>query len=305
VVVAQSIWSSRFETESEVQRAAGFAPLFGRIPARPKATRWQKSETEALSFVLSAMTRTDFVESFRVLRTSLRRWFPDGRGGVFLVTSPCAGDGKSTVSFSLAVLFAAEGKRVLLLDAAAVPDAQPTDDVWLDGADGLAWRSSVRSIKVDRNKVFTLAYGAAADLDGDSHERRQRLLEELRQSFDIVIVDGATYPPAADSLLWAELADGVVTVARLKHTERAPAAEHVARISGFARSLALVVNDPGSVARTRIETEVLSQPDTPPEPELTADSTTGVRDALVDFAGRAQAHSVRPAKTATSGSNGS
>ena len=304
VVVGQSIWSSRFETEGEVHRAAGFAPLFGRIPARPKATRWQKSETEALSFVLSAMTRTDFVESFRVLRTSLRHWFRDARGGVFLVTSPCAGDGKSTVAFALSALFAAEGKRVMLLDSAAIPDAQPTDDVWLEPDGEQAWRASVRSIKVDRHSVFTLAYGAASDLDGDSHERRRHLLEALRQTFDIVIIDGATYPPVADSLLWAELADGVLSVARLKHTERGAAAEHLSRIGGFARSFALVVNDPGLVARGRITTEILSLPDSPPEPELSADSTTGVRDALVDFAGRAHAHATRAVKSGTKGSSG-
>ena len=305
VVVAQRVWSDRFETEGEVQRAAAFAPLFGRIPARPKATRWQKTETEALSFVLSAMTRTDFVESFRVLRTSIRRWFPDRRGGVFLVTSPCAGDGKSTVAFSLAALFAADGKRVMLVDSAAIPDAQATDDVWLDGGGGEhAWRSSVRSIKLDRHLVYTLAYGAASDLDGDSHERRQSLLADLREIFDVVIIDGATYPPAADSLLWSELADGVVSVARLKHTEREPAVEHLARISAFARSFALVVNDPGAAVRARIEPQLLSIQDIPPEPELTADSTTGVRDALVDFTERAHAHSAREAKVATKGSNG-
>jgi uncharacterized protein involved in exopolysaccharide biosynthesis/Mrp family chromosome partitioning ATPase len=304
VVVAQSIWSRRFETESDVERAAGGLPLFGRIPARPKATRWQKSEAEALCFVLSAMTRTDFVESFRVRRTSLRRWSPDGDCGVFLVTSACPGDGKSTVAFALAALFAAEGKRVMLVDAAAISDSQATDDVWSDGADGeRAWRSSVRSIKVDRHSVFTLAYGAASDLDRDSHERRRRLLSDLREVFDIVIIDGVTYPPAADSLLWAELADGVLSVARLEHTERKPAAEHLSRLAGFARSFAVVVNDPGPRARGRVATEVLSVPDSPPEPELTADSTTGIRDALVGIAGRTPLPAGRSAKVANKGSS--
>lgn len=280
IVVAQSLWSSRLQTDADVQRVAGVTPIFGRVPLRPKATRWQKTESEALAFVLSAMTRTDFVESFRVLRTSLRRWFPDGRRGVFLVTSACAGDGKSTVAFALAALFAAEGKRVMLVDSSVISDKQAVDDVWFDGEDGeRGWRSSVRSIRFDSHVVFSLAYGAASDLDGDSHERRRRLLEELREVFDVVIVDGVPYPPAADSLLWAELADGVVSVARLEHTERRRAAEHLSRLGTFARSLAIVVNDAGPL-RGRVAMDTLSAQDTPPDPEL-ADSTTGVRDALV------------------------
>jgi uncharacterized protein involved in exopolysaccharide biosynthesis len=305
IVVAQSIWSRRIETERDAQRAAGTLPLFGRIPARPKATRWQKTEAEALHFVLSAMPRTDFVESFRVLRTSIRRWSPDGSGGVFLVTSPCTGDGKTTVAFSLAALFAAEGKRVMLVDSAAISDAAATDDVWSDGDDeSPAWRGAVRSITIDRHAVFTLSYGAASDLDTDSYERRRRLLEELRELFDIVIVDGVSYPPAADSLLWGELADGVISVVRLEHTERKAANEHLTRLANFARSFAVVVNDPGQSARGRVEPDVLAVPDSPPEPELTADSTTGIRDALVGFAARSSSKTARSAKVASKGSNG-
>jgi uncharacterized protein involved in exopolysaccharide biosynthesis/Mrp family chromosome partitioning ATPase len=305
IVVAQCIWSRRIETESDAQRAAGTLPLLGRIPARPKATRWQKTEAEALCFTLSALPRSAFVESFRVLRTSMRHWSPDGKGGVFLVTSPCAGDGKTTVAFALAVLFAAEGKRVMLVDSAAIPDAQATDDVWNDAEDdgSRAWRASVRSIAVDRHAVFTLAYGAATDLDSDSHERRRRLLVELREVFDVVIVDGISYPPAADSLLWGELADGVVSVLRLEHTERRAATEHLGRLAGFARSFAVVTNEAGPRARHRVELDAFAVPDTPPEPELTADSTTGIRDALVGVAARTTAHAAR-ATAATKRSNG-
>jgi len=303
VVVAHSVWSSRFETVVEVERAVG-APVLCRIPARPKATKLQKTETEALCYALSALGSSAFAESFRVLRTSLRRWLPDGRSGVFLVTSPCAGDGKSTVALSLAALFAADGKRVMVIDSAAVPDAQATDDVWNDRVnEGPAWRSSVRSVKLDRHVIFMLAYGAASDLEGDSHERRRRLLEEVREVIDVVIIDGVTYPPAADSLLWGELADGVVSVARLKHTERAAAAEHVSRLSTFARSLAFVINDAGPSGRGRIQALELSTPDVPPEPELIADSTTGVRDALVGLTPRAPARAPRPARVAMKSSN--
>jgi polysaccharide biosynthesis transport protein len=58
-----------------------------------------------------------FVESLRSLRTSLML----SRGGSaprsVLVTSPLSGEGKSFLSWNLAILFAQQGKRVLLCDA--------------------------------------------------------------------------------------------------------------------------------------------------------------------------------------------
>ena len=63
------------------------------------------------------MPRLQLAECFRVLRTNLDRVTRDRRMQVILVTSPHAGDGKSTTSSNLAISLAQNGKRVLLVDA--------------------------------------------------------------------------------------------------------------------------------------------------------------------------------------------
>ena len=58
-----------------------------------------------------------FVESLRSLRTSLLLSRSGAPPRSVLVTSPLAGEGKSFLSWNLAILFAQQGKRVLLCDA--------------------------------------------------------------------------------------------------------------------------------------------------------------------------------------------
>jgi capsular exopolysaccharide synthesis family protein len=58
-----------------------------------------------------------FVESLRSLRTSLMLSRSEIPPRSVLVTSPLAGEGKSFLSWNLAILFAQQGKRVLLCDA--------------------------------------------------------------------------------------------------------------------------------------------------------------------------------------------
>ncbi len=61
--------------------------------------------------------RSIFVESLRSLRTSLMLSRSGTPPRSVLVTSPLSGEGKSFLSWNLAILFAKQGRRVLLVDA--------------------------------------------------------------------------------------------------------------------------------------------------------------------------------------------
>ena len=83
-------------------------PVVGTIPQRPR----QRSATD--------LTQGDpgnaFDESFRILRTNLQ-YLDVGGPATFVLTSPSGGDGKSTVTANLAASIAANGARVLVVDA--------------------------------------------------------------------------------------------------------------------------------------------------------------------------------------------
>jgi succinoglycan biosynthesis transport protein ExoP len=102
----------------EISREVGPAPLCvlpyqKEQPAHTGGAAWvEKSALPALN-----SPRSLFVESLRSLRTSLMLSRSGAPPRSLLVTSPLTGEGKSFVSWNLAILFAQQGKRVLLCDA--------------------------------------------------------------------------------------------------------------------------------------------------------------------------------------------
>jgi len=62
-------------------------------------------------------TRAPRVESFRVLVTNLQFLDVDKGCKIFAITSPLAGEGKSTTAINMAITLAQAGKRTLLLEA--------------------------------------------------------------------------------------------------------------------------------------------------------------------------------------------
>lgn len=56
-------------------------------------------------------------EQFRTIRANINFSMPGEELKTILITSPSPGEGKSTNAANIAVVFAQEGKRVLLVDA--------------------------------------------------------------------------------------------------------------------------------------------------------------------------------------------
>jgi polysaccharide biosynthesis transport protein len=82
-------------------------PILARIP---NSQRLSKRRAEAIG------PQTQEGEAFRVLRTNLRYFNVDGGLRSILVTSPEAGDGKSTVARTLAMTMAEMGDEVVLVE---------------------------------------------------------------------------------------------------------------------------------------------------------------------------------------------
>ena len=114
----RDVTDSRIQDLREISREVGPAPICvlpyqKEQPALTAGTGWaRKSALPALD-----SPRSLFVESLRSLRTSLLLSRTGAPPRSVLVTSALTGEGKSFVSWNLAILFAQQGKRVLLCDA--------------------------------------------------------------------------------------------------------------------------------------------------------------------------------------------
>ena len=71
----------------------------------------------AHKLITSANPRSIVSEQYRTLRTNINFSMPDKDLKTLLITSANSGEGKSTTAANIAIVFAQEGKRVLLVDA--------------------------------------------------------------------------------------------------------------------------------------------------------------------------------------------
>ena len=191
-------------------------------------------------------------EAFRVLRMNIGYLSTDKAAPrTILVTSPLAGEGKSTVSVSLASAAAIAGQRVLLLECdLRKPSlarrlkiaAEPGLADYLMGSVG----PSEMLQEVALSEPRKLDGGAAVSKDGDDRplermvcvtagrpvtnapellqsERFKDMLQKVGRAYDLVVLDGSPLLAVADPLEMVPLVDGVLLCVRAQQTTR----EHV------------------------------------------------------------------------------
>jgi len=166
-------------------------------------------------------------EGIRATRTATTFALPGGRG-VVAVTSPKAGEGKSVCASNLAFALAKAGKRTLLIDADMRKPAQ--HEVYgVENAVGLAGLlDSAAAVK--RAIVPSVAVGLdllpAGEPRGKAAELCEgeplvQLLENLRETYECIVIDAPPVLETSEARVLARLADALVLVMRLE-LSRAP-----------------------------------------------------------------------------------
>ena len=173
---------------------------------------------------LNRNPKSRFSESIKTVRTNLAFSTMNENLKVLLVTSPEMGDGKSFIAANLAVAYAQEGKKVLVIDADLRRGRQhQIFDIANSSIGGysnliLKFKQSTRLSRyiyptATRN-VFLLPTGPTppnpTELLGSDNNRA--LLEGLKEVYDIIIVD---CPPAlglSDAIIMTKYSDANVVV---------------------------------------------------------------------------------------------
>ncbi|WP_019913305.1 CpsD/CapB family tyrosine-protein kinase [Paenibacillus sp. HW567] len=168
-------------------------------------------------------------ESFRSLRTYIRQLgLLKGSGGqVLLFTSSEGGEGKTTILSNLAVSFVQDGKKVAVVDCNLRDPALHTV-FEVEGSYGLAAYlggiEEAKDIAVYGNLANLAVIPAGItnvsppDLLGS--DKMAALLEELKASFDLILLDSPQALEYSDARILAPLSDGLIIVARHGKTKR-------------------------------------------------------------------------------------
>jgi capsular exopolysaccharide synthesis family protein len=166
-------------------------------------------------------------EEVRKIRTNLQFVDVDRPHRVILVSGALGSEGKTTTACNLAISMVEAGKRVILIDAdlrkpraasfLGLPNGAGLTDV-------LVGRTSLDAVVQPWGTDFlkVLSSGSTppnpSELLGSQH--MAGLLEELRSSYEVVVVDGPPLLRVADAAATATSCDGVLMVVRHGRTRQ-------------------------------------------------------------------------------------
>jgi tyrosine-protein kinase len=191
-------------------------------------------------------------EAFRALRVNLRHLGGESGPRVVVVAGAVPGEGATTVATDLAVSLARVGNRVTLIDADLrrprvrrrlhLPDGPGLTEV-LTGAAEL--QDVVQQWGEGPDVLGVLGAGALpADPEALlSSPAMTALLQTLRDSRDVVVVDAPPLLPVVDGAVLSSRADACLLVARYGRTKRGHLAEAAAAVARVrVPSLGVVLN---------------------------------------------------------------
>ncbi|HWJ21043.1 MAG TPA: polysaccharide biosynthesis tyrosine autokinase, partial [Gemmatimonadaceae bacterium] len=195
--------------------------------------------------------RSPVAEAYRSLRTNLAFARTSHALQTLVVASPGPGDGKSTTAANLAITFAQQGQRTLLIDAdlrRAVLDKtfdlqrQPGLTDVIIGVATVA--SAVHATKVPN--LFVLPSGQfppnPSELLGSPAMRE--VLREAKEQFDVVLFDSPPLLAVTDAAVLSTLVDGTILVVRTASTAREAVRRAVGQLRAVhGRLLGAVLND--------------------------------------------------------------
>jgi tyrosine-protein kinase Etk/Wzc len=196
--------------------------------------------------------RSPASEAFRTLRTNLMFSQSISAMRTLVVTSASPAEGKTTTAANLAVSFAQQGMRVLLIDCDlrrsrlhrvfGLKREPGFSDLVLgyEIEDAVTHPTSVTGLYVIPSGKLP---PNPAELLGSEAARRK--IAELTEGYDLVIIDTPPLLAAADAAIVATLASGVILVVRAGATENAAAQQSAQQLNSVgARIVGAVLNDP-------------------------------------------------------------
>lgn len=183
--------------------------------------------TNEFPLIAERNPRSPVSEAYRRLRTNIQFLAPDKEIRVIMATSARFGEGKTTTIANLAVTYAREGKRVLVIDTDL---RRPSLHAVFKQSNrsGLTdvltrkyeMEQAIRPTFVER--LFLLPAGPLPPSPAELLVTRSmaQLVENCRQAYDIVLIDTPPVYALTDAQIVSSLCDGVLLVVEAGRVKR-------------------------------------------------------------------------------------
>ena len=229
IIILMEMFNTKVRGKKDLERLS--VPFVGEIPQIGKSTsawkllskKYRKSDKQGIRILVQSKKRNIINEAFRVVRTNFEFFTGlDSNNKVMMVTSCNPHSGKSFISLNLGAAFSIKGKKTILLDMdlrraslSSVVD-KPSNGI-----------SSILSGKISNWKEVVLPVEDAENLDiipvgtlpPNPSEllyspRLGELLAQLRQIYDLIIIDCPPVEIVADTSIISKHADITTFVVR-------------------------------------------------------------------------------------------
>jgi exopolysaccharide transport family protein len=257
-VLLMEALGSGLTTSGEVERFFNL-PHLGPILLLDSTTNKKSSSGIEASRYVADKPLSAFSEAFRSLRASILFSKVDGPVKVVALTSALPGEGKTTTTVCLGKSMAMSGAKVVIVDCdlrcgtvnrlldvatgvgliEVLQGTAKLDDVLIRDAASGAW-------------VLPLAEAVYTPVDLFGSEAMDRLLDELRARFDIVLLDTAPVIAVSDTRILAAKADVVVLLAKWRKTPRKVIESAIAYLSYVGADIA-------GIALTQVDARELAK----------------------------------------------
>jgi capsular exopolysaccharide synthesis family protein len=194
--------------------------------ARKSKKSHSKQNSKIRQLITMLNPRSPVSEQYRTLRTNLQFAAVDEALQAILVTSAGPSDGKSMTAANLAIVYAQQGKKVLLIDAdLRKPTVHYTFRLEnLSGLSSILVGESTLEAATNHAGVDNLDIISSGPIPPNPSEllaskRMERLLNDAKITYDMVIFDSPPVLSVTDAQVLANIVDGALLVIRSKQTE--------------------------------------------------------------------------------------
>jgi capsular exopolysaccharide synthesis family protein len=241
LVVAERL-RQKLDTVEDVERHVGLQ-VIGAIPDLPRLRRLASTPRD----YIQREPLSEFGGAFQRLRALLT--LSNGRvmPRTVLVTSSTAGEGKTTIAVCLSIASISSGQRVLLVDCDfARPQVHRMLDVSNDkGLTDILRGTATLGEAITQPagtslSILTVGRSREGAIDLLNSARMDQLLSELKEIFDIIVLDSAPVQ-VSNALILGGLAEKTIFVTRREWTAHRKASYAVKQLQLYGADLAGVV----------------------------------------------------------------
>lgn len=177
-------------------------------------------------FVVQKNPKSIEAEAYKDLRTNIQYSSFDKDTKVIVVTSSEPGEGKSTTSGNLALSMAQDGKKTIIIDCdLRKPTIHKNFEITntLGLSELIIGKATVLEVTKEINKnlqVITSGKIPPNPIEMLGSENMKKFLKELKEHYDVIILDSPPILAVADAQVLSTLADGTVMVVRAGKTKK-------------------------------------------------------------------------------------